>query len=153
MNIVSDIDQLVKTMKENVKKIHDMMEFWKKPLYDRNMKTSLPEDVVIKHSALVMPRLEDIKNNGKEIHRLMKDTADNVKPNKKDRTWLNYVDYVNSLVVEGITEAINSSLNYLVKQISIADNLKEGKSPIFDIKVNLQNRVVTFDPTIESNDR
>lgn len=60
-----------------------------------------------------MPRLEDIRNHGKEIHKLMKDTADNVKPDKKSSTWLAYVDYVNSLVIEGITKGINFSMSYL----------------------------------------
>lgn len=60
-----------------------------------------------------MPRLEDIRNHGKEIHKHMKDTADNVKPDKKSSTWLAYVDYVNSLVIEGITKGINCSMSYL----------------------------------------
>jgi hypothetical protein len=53
-----------------------------------------------------MPRLEDIKNHGKEIHKALKDTADNIKPDKKSATWLAYVDYVNGLVIEGITKGI-----------------------------------------------
>lgn len=43
----------------------------------------------------------------------MKDTADNIKPDKKSRTWLAYVDYVNGLVIEGITKGINASMNYI----------------------------------------
>lgn len=43
----------------------------------------------------------------------MKDTADNVKPDKKSVTWLAYVDYVNGLIIEGITKGINCSMNYL----------------------------------------
>jgi hypothetical protein len=60
-----------------------------------------------------MPRLEDIRNNGKEIHRLMKDTADYIKPDKKSGTWLSYVDYVNGLVIEGITKGMLGSMAYL----------------------------------------
>jgi len=60
-----------------------------------------------------MPRLEDIRNHGKEIHKLMKDTADNIKPDKKSQTWLSYVDYVNGLVIEGITTGIHASMSYL----------------------------------------
>jgi dynein heavy chain len=69
-----------------------------------------------------MPRLEDIKNHGKEIHKLMKDTADSIKPDKKSHTWLAYVDYVNGLVIEGITKGINASMFYLAEQISIGYN-------------------------------
>ena len=66
-----------------------------------------------------MPKLEDIRTHGKEIHKLMKDTADNVKPDKKSTSWLAYVDYVNGLIIEGITKGINASMNYMADQINI----------------------------------
>lgn len=73
----------------------------------------LPDDLESTHLAQVMPRLEDIRTHGKEIHKLMKDTADNIKPDKKTPTWLSYVDYVNGLIIEGITKGINCSMNYM----------------------------------------
>ena len=111
--IVSEVDELVKKMKDNVNKMKQLMALWEKPLFDRKMKPLLPEDLEQTHSSMVMPKLEDIKNHGKEIHKLMKDTAENIKPDKKSVTWLAYVDYVNGLIVEGITEGINSSLAFL----------------------------------------
>lgn len=83
MGIVRDVDELVKKMKDNVKKMQEMMSKWEKPLFDRKNKPFLPEDLEQMHSSNVMPRLEDIKTHGKEIHKLMKDTADNIKPDKK----------------------------------------------------------------------
>lgn len=83
IKIVSEVDELVKKMKENVRKMNEIMEKWTKPLYERKNKALLAEDVEQTHQALVQPRLEDVRNNGKEIHRLMKDTQDNIKPDKK----------------------------------------------------------------------
>lgn len=83
MKIVTEVDELVKKMKENVRKMTDIMEKWNKPLYERKTKALQAEDVEQTHQALVGPRLEEIRNNGKEIHRLMKDTQDNIKPDKK----------------------------------------------------------------------
>jgi hypothetical protein len=100
-----------------------------------------------------MARLEDIRNQGKEIHKLMKDTADNIKPDKKAPTWLSYVDYVNGLVIEGITSGIHASLAYLADQISIPFNKLHGLPPMFDVKVDLRDREVVFDPSIQSNNR
>ena len=100
---------------------------------------------------MVMPKLEDIKNHGKEIHKLMKDTAENIKPDKKSLTWLAYVDYVNGLIVEGITEGINASLAFLADQISISHNKLHNLPPMFDIKVDLRDRDVVFDPSINFN--
>jgi len=90
MKIVTEVDELVKKMKENVRKITEMTEKWLKPLYERKNKAMLAEDVEQTHQALVGPRLEDIRNNGKEIHKLMKDTQDNIKPDKKSPQWVAY---------------------------------------------------------------
>lgn len=38
-------------------------------------------------------------------------------------------------------------------QLSISYNKSQGLLPIFDIKVNLEDRMVQFEPTIQSNDR
>jgi hypothetical protein len=138
-------------MKDNVKKMQEMMKNWKKPLFERKLKPLLPEDLEQTHSSMVMPKLEDIKNHGKEIHKLMKDTAENIKPDKKSITWLAYVDYVNGLIVEGITEGINASLAFLADQISISFNKLHTLPPMFDIKVDLRDRDVVFDPSINFN--
>ena len=130
-----------------------MMSTWEKPLFERKMKPMYPEDLEQNHQSSVMPRLEEIRNNGKEIHRLMKDTADNIKPDKKAVTWLAYVDYVNGLVIDGITKGINFSMNYLADQISIHYNKHHQLPPMFDIKVDLRDREVRFDPSIESTSR
>jgi hypothetical protein len=100
-----------------------------------------------------MPRLEDIRNHGKEIHKLMKDTADNIKPDKKSANWLSYVDYVNGLVVEGITRGIHASMSYLADQISIPYNRHHLLPPMFDVKVDLRDNQVMFDPSIGCNAR
>jgi len=153
MKICTEVDELVKKMKQNVSKMIEHMEKWTKPLYERKPKALLAEDVEQTHQALVGPRLEEIRNNGKEIHRLMKDTQDNIKPEKKSRNWLAYQDYINGLVIDGITNGIDGSMIFLKDQLSIAYNKLHGLAPIFDIKVNLQNRKVMFDPTIGSNSR
>lgn len=153
MAVVTDQDQLVKKMKDNVKKIENMMHTWQKPLFERKLKPLFPEDLEQIHSALVISRLEDIKNHGKEIHKALKDTADHIKPDKKSITWLNYQDYINGLVIEGITEAIQASMGYLADQISISYNKHHLLPPMFDIKVDLRDREVIFDPSIEKNPR
>ena len=153
MSIVTEVDELVKKMKDNVSKMIEIMNNWSKPLFDRRPRTQAPEDVETYHNASVNARFDIIKSEGKEIHKLMKDTVDNVRPDKKSPMWLSYVDYVNGLVIEGITNGIDSSMTNLAEQISISYNQIHQLAPIFDIKVALQNRVVQFDPSIGSNAR
>lgn len=57
------------------------------------------------------------------------------------------------MIIEGITDGINGSMQYLKDQLSIQYNRHNGLSPIFDIKVNLEDRRVQFEPTIQSNSR
>ena len=45
MEIVKDVDDLVKKMKENVKKMYELMSKWEKPLFERKFKPMLPEDL------------------------------------------------------------------------------------------------------------
>ena len=148
MKITKEVDELVKKMKENVRKMVEMMDKWQQPLYDRKTKTMAPEDVESQHNGAVSARFEQIRVEGKEIAKLMKDTVDNVKPDKKSKQWIAYVDYVNGLVVEGITNGIDSSMTYLAEQISINYNKLHGLTPIFDVKVALSDTSIVFDPPI-----
>lgn len=67
----------------------------------------------------------------------MKDTQDNIKPDKKSHQWISYQDYINGLVIEGITNGIDGSMLYLKENLSIHYNRVNQLQPIFDIKVNL----------------
>ena len=76
----------------------------------------------------------------------MKDTFDALKIDKKSWQWTDYVDYLNTLVIDGISVAICSSLDYLAEQISIEYNKKNNLQPIFDVKVELKGRDLSFQP-------
>jgi hypothetical protein len=90
-----------------------MMIDWENPLFERKMRPSFPDDLQQLHESLKMPRLEDIRNQGKEIHKALKDTADAIKPNKTSLIWHDYQAYVNSLVIEGITNGIMKSMSFM----------------------------------------
>ena len=151
MEIVTEVKELVEKMKKNVQTMKELMEGWQRPLYERKLKANPPDDVENLHTAAVSSRFEDIRANGKDIAKHMKDTVDAIKPDKKSPIWIAYVDYVNGLVIEGITNGINSSMLYLAEQINIAYNKANGLAPIFDIKVCLDGDKVQFEPSIACN--
>jgi len=62
MKIVTEVDELVKKMKDNVRKMNEITKNWAKPLYERKNKALLAEDVEQTHQAVVQPRLEEIRN-------------------------------------------------------------------------------------------
>jgi dynein heavy chain len=138
---VQEVDELVKKMKENVQKIHGFMDNWKdKVFFERRAKPMPPDELMSTHTAAVENRFEEVSNQGKEITKLLRDTESNIKPDKSSHEWRAYVDYVNGLVIAGITAGINASLLDLLKNINI--NQSGMAQPIFDLKVNLQNRSV-----------
>lgn len=46
MSIVKEIDELVKKMKDNIAKMQDFMNQWKKPLFERKMKPQPPDELI-----------------------------------------------------------------------------------------------------------
>jgi len=150
MNLVTDVDELVKKMKENIRQMLEKMKKWEKPLFERKNKPSQPDDLEQVHSAAVIGRHEDIKQDSKEILRLFKETTDAIRPDKKSAEWTAYQDYVNTLIIEGITRGINASMINLGENISIDYNKNSGKAAIFYVSVSLIDREVVFDPTIRS---
>jgi hypothetical protein len=67
-NEVSEQDNLVNRMKENVDKMQDMMDKWKVPLFERRTgKTMAPDELEQTHQSQVMPKHEDIRTNAKDI--------------------------------------------------------------------------------------
>ena len=151
MGLVRDADELVKKMKENVRKMQRFMQNWAtNPLFARKNKPAPPDELEQTHQSIVMARLQDIKDNGKEIQKLLKDTVDHILPVKKSPEWIAYQDYLNGLIIEGIAEAIVASMNHLATQIDTHQNKLNQWAPMFDVQVDLVDREVVFNPPIES---
>mmetsp|Transcript_16431 Transcript_16431/g.11584 ORF Transcript_16431/g.11584 Transcript_16431/m.11584 type:complete len:101 (-) Transcript_16431:11363-11665(-) len=51
MDLVTEVDQLVKKMKENVMKMQHKMKSWEKSLFERKNKACLPEELETTHKA------------------------------------------------------------------------------------------------------
>ena len=81
---VMEVDELTKKLKENVQKMHEVMEKWKDPFFERQGSKPVKPDVFIStHAATVENRYEQVTAQGKEIHRYLKDTFDSTKSDKK----------------------------------------------------------------------
>lgn len=93
--------------------MQDFMKTWETPLFYRKLKVMQPDDLEQTHQSEFMKRVEDIRNNGKEINKLVKDTFDAIKKPKTSKEWMDYLDYLNSLIIEGITHGIVHSMNYM----------------------------------------
>ena len=62
--------------------------------------------------------------------------------------WKAYVDFVNSVVVDGLVESTAVSLSYLSDQICPNVIAKTEKSPMLEIELSLTADIVVFKPSI-----
>jgi dynein heavy chain len=155
MTTVCDVSSVVDVLKGNLRRVSAVLSRWcQQPLLERKPKPMSPEDFEIAHKALVGVKLMTMTEDGKELHKLVKDSSEALKVSKIAPTWRAYQDFVNNIVIEGYVAAIAVSMQYvceLLDPLSIARN--ENTQPIFDIKVELRGSDVVFDPPFFAPER
>eukprot|EP00929_Paragymnodinium_shiwhaense_P077084 TRINITY_DN3967_c0_g3_i3.p1 TRINITY_DN3967_c0_g3~~TRINITY_DN3967_c0_g3_i3.p1 ORF type:complete len:4541 (+),score=1544.66 TRINITY_DN3967_c0_g3_i3:127-13749(+) len=155
MTVVCDVSSVVDVLKGNLRKVSAVLAKWcQTPLLERKQKPMSPEDFETGHKAQVGVRLMTIAEDGKELHKLVKDSSEALKVSKVASTWKAYVDFVNNIIIEGYVAAIAVSMQYvceLLDPLSIARN--ENTQPLFDIRVELKDKDVMFDPPFSLPER
>jgi len=150
MQVVKEVNGVVSTLKENLKKIKNVLKKWSDvPMLERKAKPMIPEDFETAQKSSVAARHNDITEGGKEIHKLLKDSGDGLKVAKGSAKWKAYVDYVNNIVTDGFAQAVIVSLRYLAEQIDPQYISKFDLLPIFDVRLDLVNKNVIFDPPLD----
>lgn len=70
----------------------------------------IPEDYDTHLKAIFINKIQNVKECGNQIHKLVKEVLDATKADKKSIAWSNYYDYVNCIVIDGIATAIKTAL-------------------------------------------
>jgi hypothetical protein len=82
-------------------------------------------------------KLTIVKEAGTAVHKQLKEVSDAVKADRKSIEWRNYTEYINTIVIDGIGNAIVFALDHLNEQIACK---KTDSSPLFEIKLELDNK-------------
>ena len=100
------------------------------------------------HKAVVGTRLHLMGEQGKEIHKFLKDSNEALKVPKSANIWRNYVDFVNNIMIEGFVSVIAVSLQYLCEILDPLIISRHEVLPLFDIKIELESHTgeIVFDP-------
>ena len=93
-------------------------------------------------------RCAAIREGGQELHKLLKDTNRKLKVSAGLPDWKNYVDFVNSLVVQGLIRVVAVSLSTLNQQMSQAYIAKQQLPPMLELEMHLADGKVTYIPDI-----
>ena len=115
---VDVVDEYTSSMKANLDHANEIMERWtSKPLLERDKKpVELIEfDRVFKKAK--SERYADIKEGGKEVERMLKDTNKMLRVSNASLDWHAYIDFINNIVVDGLAGVITVSLEFFLDQI------------------------------------
>lgn len=91
---------------------------------------------------MVFCRCAAIREGGQELHKLLKDTNRKLKVSSGLPDWKNYVDFVNSLVVQGLIRVVAVSLGTLNQQMSQAYIAKQQLPPMIELEMHLADSKV-----------
>jgi len=153
MKVVSDVSGVVGVMKGNLRNISSILSQWcKEPLITRakGAKPMALDEFDLKHKERVGMRMMTQSEGGKEIHKFLKDSSEALKVSKIAPTWKSYVDFVSNIIIEGFVSSIAVSLQHLCEILDPLIIAKHEMLPLFDVKIELQNKEIIFEPPFQA---
>ena len=155
-SVVGEVSGVVDIIKNNLKKISSIIEQWcQQPLLERKSKPLPIDEFDLSHKATVGSRLHLMGESGKEIHKLLKDSAEALKVPKSATIWRQYVEFTNNVMIEGFVSVIAVSLQYLCEILDPLIISRHDVAPLFDIKIELEESSgeIVFDPPFSHQEK
>ncbi|CAM9107555.1 unnamed protein product [Discosporangium mesarthrocarpum] len=149
MEQVTAVHEVMRTMKTNLANVKNVLRVWERPLMERKPKPVDRDEFERAHKAIKTSRYAEIKEGGKEIHNMLKENNKVLKCSNASPDWRSYVDFVNNVVVDGLSRVICASLEYLLDQVDPDVIAKKGLLPMIEIKLDLVGDEVCFQPQVE----
>ncbi|CAM9358663.1 unnamed protein product [Ascophyllum nodosum] len=146
---VKDLSETLAWMKGGLKRLETTMRTWSsQPLFERGPKMSTPENFEHMQKKVVARRCAAIREGGLELHELLKDTNRKLKISAGLPDWKNYMDFVNSLVIQGLVKVVVVSLAALNQEMSQAHISNNQLPPMLEVEMHLSNGKVSYVPEI-----
>lgn len=175
---VEGANEIVTNLKDNLSTIQDTLVAWNAPLFERQAKPVAVGEHERQHKGYIVQRTVKFREGAAEIHRRLKQSNTGI-VGVNSAQWKAYVDYVNNIVVTGVSRVICSSLECLCKQLdpsggsnsALLSNTAAGgvssspgggsgvapvtkaaeRLPMLEIKLDLIANRVQFNPSIGEN--
>ncbi|TGZ69565.1 hypothetical protein CRM22_003672 [Opisthorchis felineus] len=145
-DIIHDLQRRVVEAEENVQKIRSIMSTWSKtPLFERKdgkRDTLLGLD---DRADRCRKRYEEIEEAGKRVVSLLETNRNLLKADENSSSWDRYVLFVDDLVEQGLVDAIECGLSYLVLEMED----QPTTAAVFEAQMELQANDVVFIPSLE----
>ena len=155
MTSARSLDEQVKIMKATLARIETVLADWRsEPLFQRRHKPLTESDLEEAFRESIKVRLTVIRQGGSEIDRLLKTLSKKLRVSQGLPDWKAYLDFVNNIIVAGLSDVVKKSLLYLNEQIDAAVITAEDKLPLIEIDLehmggNVGDADVAFIPGVK----
>ena len=147
---IETVHGILKTMKDNLSTVDMILKKWNKPMIERKSKPLEKDEFERMTKSLKAAKFTELKETSKTIHALLKETNKILRVSNASKDWKSYVDYVGGYVIDGLSQAVMTSLEFLYQQIDLGSISANGKLPLLEIKFNLDGakKALEFVPAI-----
>ncbi|NXN68995.1 DYH17 protein, partial [Himantopus himantopus] len=148
-DILYDLQARVQRAKLNMDSITQLMEECSAaPLFERkDNKEAALLDLDGKANTLTK-RYAAISDAGKKIQEMVEENADLFKADKSSQIWLDYVGYVDAIVLDGFFRLVHKSLQLLLTNMAPDADV----APLFEVRMELCDGRVQYRPSLEAGD-
>ncbi|XP_006886407.1 PREDICTED: dynein heavy chain 17, axonemal [Elephantulus edwardii] len=144
--ILHDLQTRMQRAKQNVEMISQAMKEWStNPMFERkdNKKDALLD---LEGRLLTLnKRYTVVKDTGLRIQAMVAENAELFKADTVSVNWRDYVNFIDSMVLDEFDQFIRNSLNYLMQNMAIDGSV----APLFEIHMELGEEGLTFSPSLE----
>ncbi len=160
MQAVKILQEVMRTRKTNLGNMLAVIQSWNSSSMERKLKPVDMDEFERMHKQFMTSRYAVIREGGKEIHSMLKDTNKMLKCSNVSPMWRSYVGFINNKVLNGLCSLVCECLDNLYQQIK-GKSLKGGGLspndsssapgcllPITEMKMELINQKVRFVPEV-----
>eukprot|EP00961_Rhodomonas_salina_P024368 328176-Rhodomonas_salina.2 len=151
--IVREVHSIVATIKEKVALTQRTLAGWSEELLMERKagRTYLPEELLALQEERTQRRYAHILEGGHAIHQNLIDSQKVLRATRGSAQFKAYVDYVNSVVIEGLANATHANCKYLLRQVDPEYLAKHDINPLLEIQLRLAGHGIIFSPELGSN--
>jgi dynein heavy chain len=150
MSLVKDTAKILSQINANVAEIERYLErMTSEVMFERNdQKTLGVEEYGSGHEAVIADRHDKVQEDGLMIHELLIKSNKTLRISKGAASWKAYVDYISSIVINGMSGAIQHSIDTVMQQLDEEYLTKNDMMPLLEVKLELVGSHIEFTPAV-----
>jgi len=151
--LVREAHKMLFDLKTNLDAIAEILQDWSSaPLLQRKAKAQTPAEFENMYKAARTARFAEIKAHGLEVEKRLKESHGFVSVSKQHPFWVAYTDFVNGIVVQGLSKMVVTSLESLANELDPDYIRRKNQQPMLVLRLDLvADKGAVFDPSIEED--